>query len=784
MRRCSSGFLLIVAVSLALTLTACLGKSTPGSSGTGVQSVSLSPSVNFSMDIGTTQVFSATAKNAAGHTIIGSSLEFSVTVPPGTTSPAPRSIATNGNACAGTWDAAVAVCTPGAPGIALVTAVVNGVSSPPTTVYVHQHIDSLQVVQAEPQPPQYNCFSQGQTWIYKAVAYSKGVDITSTVGELTWATTNTGVLTTTEYEPPNQPNVLNEIQITAASPGITNLYAAVSGTASTPIPLTTCLIQYVRVRAQGLTGNSLSVNNTTSFPINATAVDTLGYTLAKPPLTWSTTDSEVVAFSSYTNSTGTNNATARNNLGGADVTVSCSPPTCNIGILPALPIYASTGLLPNGLQGYGAISVNVTSTSPVPTYTAWAATDQCGNVSGCVSTVFRITPGTTNNPITATATMPRTPNSFMFNYQTRIYIGSAQGLMYMDVASSPTVNPVSSATTPCNVILCGKVLTISNDGKQVVISDNVSVTPHVYIYNSGAATGVNPVTDLVLPNVATAAAFSPDQSTIFLLTDAGTMFVYSIINALAPVPIPTSGTDVAFAADGSFAYVTGSLASAGEVAAYSTCATPTAASTELGAAATSGVPLQIFASPNLPPSSSDLVTQNVYVLEPPNVQALSASFTQTPINNNEFNCIPPAAGFTLTAGNTYNLGQGAFTPLYARIAGDGSELLIVGKNIPAVMIFNIASGTTSAIPLVNKAFPYSASASSDGSQVYVAACDQFQNNDPTQACLAGSVHVVSTIGQGDYQQVPFINNTTNNMCNNLGGSAPVCVPDLVAINPL
>src|SRR5271166_1251240 len=175
MRRCTTAFFLIMAISFALTLTACLGKSTSGPGGQGVSSVSLSPSTNFSMDVGSTQVFSATAKNASGQTIVGA-VQFQVGVPPGGASPAPLSVASNGNACAGTWDPAVAICTAGQPGIAVVTALVDGVSSPPTTVYVHQHIDSLQVSSLQVTPTSTSCYqtgpccSQGQTWLYQGLA--------------------------------------------------------------------------------------------------------------------------------------------------------------------------------------------------------------------------------------------------------------------------------------------------------------------------------------------------------------------------------------------------------------------------------------------------------------------------------------------------------------------------------------------------------------------------------------------------------------------------------------
>ena len=61
----------------------------------------------------------------------------------------------------------------------------SGVSSPQTDSFVHQHIDSIQITSAETQPPQYDCFSQGQTWQFQGIALSNSQDITDTVGPLT-----------------------------------------------------------------------------------------------------------------------------------------------------------------------------------------------------------------------------------------------------------------------------------------------------------------------------------------------------------------------------------------------------------------------------------------------------------------------------------------------------------------------------------------------------------------------------------------------------------------------
>src|ERR1039458_9692993 len=162
MHRCGSGFLLTLAIAFLLALTGCLGKSSSNPGNGGVTSVTLGPAGTISIDVGGTQVFSATGKDASGRTVIGVNIQF-VVVSGSPNASAPLSIASNGNGCAGTWDASIAICSPGTPGIAIVTAVIEGVRSTPTTVYVHQHIDSIQITQAETQPPQYDCFSQGQT---------------------------------------------------------------------------------------------------------------------------------------------------------------------------------------------------------------------------------------------------------------------------------------------------------------------------------------------------------------------------------------------------------------------------------------------------------------------------------------------------------------------------------------------------------------------------------------------------------------------------------------------
>jgi hypothetical protein len=792
MHRCGSGFLLTLAIAFVVALTGCLGKSSTNLGNAGVQSVTLSPANTFSLEVGGTQVFSASGKDAAGKPVFALNIQYVVGVPSGTITPAPLTINVNGNACAGTWDQTGSQCSGGNPGIATVNAVINGVSSPTTTVYVHPHIDSITIKNAETQPPLYDCFSQGQTWNYAAIANNiTSGDITSSVGPMTWSSSNSGVVTTIPIVPSGQPNVLNQVQVAAKSPGITNLVASVSGVSSNPYPFTTCLIQaiYLQIGGQNQAGNSITVNNGASIPITAIAVDTLcgvanNTPLTSAPLTWSTTNPEVAAFSTAASSAVTNNATARDNLGGTTLFASCTPPSCNIGVLPSLPIYATDYNAsapptkcqpPNVTNAYGTISVQVTSTAKTPpTYTAWAATTDCGDALGCTSALFAVTPGTTPiNSIVSIIGVPRTPNSMMFNHlsSSRLYLGSDQGLMFLDVTSKSgsTVSLVSNVTTPCNIALCGQVLTISNDGKLVVVSDTVSTPSQVYIYNGSAAA------DLIIPGeTATAAAFSPDQLKLFILTNAGNMYVYSTVDALTSVPIATSATDVKFSADGSFAYIAGTPAPGTSISGFATC-NPQLPQGSLGFVTTPGIPTQLFPSPD---------AQHVIAIDPPNIDIFTASDKQNPLLDGQFTCNDPSV--TFGAVQSHNLGQGNFTPLYAQLVADGTELIIVAKTIPAVLLFNVGSGTTTSIPLVGGSTPLSASASTDGSQVYVAACDVYDGT----TCAAGSVHIVCTgactKGQADFQQVPYanINDANNpNMCSSQGGTAPLCLPNLIAIKP-
>src|SRR5580704_14131378 len=135
-------------------------------------SISLLPQNSVSMELGTNQQFTATPENASKTPITEPVFYQS-------SNSAVVTVAVNGLVCAGTWDSLSVpqICTAGPVGFADIIASAQGVSSPSTRVYVHQHIDSV-TISPVPPGPSTSCLSVTQTAAYQATAFSHGADIT------------------------------------------------------------------------------------------------------------------------------------------------------------------------------------------------------------------------------------------------------------------------------------------------------------------------------------------------------------------------------------------------------------------------------------------------------------------------------------------------------------------------------------------------------------------------------------------------------------------------------
>ena len=678
--------------------------------------VAITPAPYLSMEIGTNQAFTAGTLNSAGGSITEPVFYQS-------SNTAVVTVAANGLACAGSWDSLSApqICTPGPVGVAQVTASAQGVSSPPTTVYVHQHIDKVVVspfVLPNQPPPTNSCFSVGQTANYRATAYSHGSDITSTVGIFNWQTQLPSVATLDTTDPAL---LQGQVQVTAKVPGLTSIFATIGNAISLPIYFTTCPVQSI----------SLTVTSATSTTrtITPTVLDTLGATITAP-LTWSSSEAASVTVSN-------GGATASSGGGSATIIASCTPPTCNIGFSPSVPIYPENvvTLIVPGTGSPKSTSVYVSSTS-------------CGTTDGCFSTVASI--AVPSNTLGAFVTLPATPNSLVFNPQgTTAYLGTDSGLL--GTVGLAVLN-VSTNSLGELVSAPGKVLAVSPDGSEVVIADTVDAPNEVVVLNTVSNTG--PTFQIT---GATAADFSPDSLKAYILAGS-TLYVYSKLDALKTIPLTAPANDVSFLAEGAFAYLAGGDPAGVEV--RRTCDNGSADTVSIGS-----VPSFIRTLPGpavlLPGDTAN--SFHLLALDPPNISIISAN---APSGTPWAGCTPIVVDNNPLP-KSFNLGQN-FVAKQLILSQDGSTAYVVPSNLSSILVFNIPGQTSTAISLSGNAIPLSATLTPDGTLLYVGASDQ-------------TVHVLDTVNGSDIQQISF----PPSLCQNSAGrpAGITCLPDLIAVKP-
>jgi hypothetical protein len=628
--------------------------------------IALSPAPTSSMEIGTNQAFSATPLDVSGNAITEP-----ITYQSSNT--AVVTIAANGLACAGSWDSLSSpqICTPGSVGVARITATTQGVTSPASTVYVHQKVDKVTVSAFIPpnSPPPGICQSIGQNAnpnaYYEARAYSRGHDITPTVGQFTFQALNAAVATisNTAGVLANMVNgvSLNQIQVTAKVPGITPIFARSGNNTSTSANFETCRVESI--------GLEITTQTPTSATITPTVIDILGYELKNAPLTWSSSQSASVSVSD------TGLATTAAGRGSATITASCTPPTCNVGFLPTQPIYPENAVLivpASGQSGSGTVYVSSTG---------------CGTTDDCFSVTIPIT--TPANTLGTVATLPATPNSLVFNRQgNKAFFGTDSGLLG---SRGLGVLETGAGTVSQFTAAPGKVLAVSPDGNTVIISDTVDTPNQVFIFNPST----NATTPLRITG-ATAADFSPDNLKAYIVAGS-TLYVFSKLDALKTLSMGAPANDVSFLSEGAFAYVAGGSANA--VSVWWTC-NPGKAAPDI---ATPGTPTFIRTLPD----ASGLIA-----VDPPTVDIIHA--TASPKG-----CIPDVTN-TVTS---FDLGHSNFVAKQLIVSQDGTKAYILTPSLTSILVFNIAAETSSAIALTGDAVPLGASLSPDGAFLYVGTDD-------------------------------------------------------------
>lgn len=698
---------------------------------------------NVSLEVGKILSFTATARGEQNN-VINETFSFL------SSDPSVITIAGNGIACAGTWDSLTnpQVCTPGNVGTAQLTATAQGVSSPPITVFVHQRITNIAVskVPGQTQTLSNTCLSKGapqgpENWLYQATAMSGSTDITASVGPFSWQQVNPNggsAIVSLTATPATNP-ALNQQIVTASVPGEGMIFASASGFSSPAVPVQTCPVESIAINAAGNSNTSLLVNTGTTTTVNATVTDSVGMTLTGVPLTWSTSNPITAAVSANNTSTvfgsvGTVSAAA---IGATAVTASCTPPSCNGGIKPSLPIYAKS-----------AISFDVSSTTSPANPTAYVTTTACASPianptnSTCTPAVIPLTRSSTASTF-ATGTpiaLPASPNSILFEARgTNAYFGTETS----HFGQHGAVLFSGSAATQFTSAF-GKVLAISPDATTVIFSDTADPQNQVFICSNCSASG-RTITSLQITG-ATAAAFSPDNLKAYIVAGSN-LYVFSKVDALQKISLNAPANDVTFLGEGGFGYLAGGGSAPSSITVRRTCdngAIPSAAMS------TSATPTAIRALPD---------GTTLLALEPPSI----ALITVTGLT---------ADGCTGTIANSINevnLGQGPFVPMQLVVSANGSTAYIRGDtpnaaHLPFIIAFNIANQTTSAISLAGNAVPLSASLSPADNFLFVGADD-------------GTVHVIDTASQSDLQQVTFPFATAP-LCFGPGAS-PTIVPKTV-----
>jgi hypothetical protein len=366
--RLTAAGLAIVLLFFLLPIVSC-GSSHPGSPlfpGT----ITLAPSSTISLTQGGVLGFTAVVQTP-DKTMLNTPVTFA------SSDTSILNLAANGVACAGHWDATFTVCAPGASGAVTVTASALGATSVPAYVFVHPPIDNIAVVGVLPNGIQVQepCLSQSQAMTVEAHAYSKGNDITASVGPFTWSANNPAVVTITPVNGSAFNFATNQATAQANAPGITYIYASSNGVTSSSFQqpqlsnsqgiaspvldfFATCPIQNISLElgaaGSGRTSFVVPKSGSPSETVIATVTDIMGNSslprtdgglVLKIPLVWTSSQSQAV-------DTGTSCqdscALAIKSAGSATITASCSPPTCNLGF----------PTIPNAFLTDGAIDTN------------------------------------------------------------------------------------------------------------------------------------------------------------------------------------------------------------------------------------------------------------------------------------------------------------------------------------------------------------------------------------------------------------------------------------------
>ncbi len=366
--------------------------------------------------------------------------------------------------------------------------------------------------------------------------------------------------------------------VVARNPGVTNVYAKLNGTVSTPLAFATCPPASISVASPTafINGKLIAPFSTADMDtvqkgdqkyLTATVVDvngnpipmvdTNGQALTTLPLTYITSDPMTGSFTSVLPLTAKLGASTSGRI---TVMASCEPSTCNA----SAPDYNSpAGPVTGKAVGFGypiysnVIGVNVggtTGSTVLVTGTTFA---------DGVTPVHRLLAYDTESlAVTQTVELANLPNSLVVAPDgTKAYLGSDAGLVVVDLAtfqSSIQNYPISGGIS--TDVVTGKVLGVSPDSRYVVLSDVANGL--VFMIDT---TGTKVAARYTVPNIRDV-AFAEDNSNVWVGGDSGVYvfnsdtFVHTLTN------VSTGVKSLAWMPDGQSYFASGD-----QLLNYSTC---------------------------------------------------------------------------------------------------------------------------------------------------------------------------------------------------------------------
>jgi len=647
---------------LLVLLAGCGGGSHSGSNGTAVAQVVISPTT-ISLVAGQVVGVNTSAVNSSNVAVTTTFTFNSSNTTVATVSPA-------GLVCGGVWDSTFVVCNGndvhGNPitGTATVTATAGGVTSGPVSVAVHPSITSVTV---DPVTSG-TCLSAAQTHQFTPHAFHNSTEITGSVGNFTWQTSDGTVVTV-------DANGL----ATARTSGLAGVVASIGNTSSPAVSFKTCMPVKIVLHLAGDTSGpteSQTLNVGDGTQLLADMLDENGTFISPAPITFFSTNSTVATVSGV--------SVSAKSPGGAGFQAACAPPTCGNGV--NTPIYSNL------------FSLAVNGTSPITT-TVYAASSFPPPTNAAIP-LLPIDVSKSPPVALAPIPLPGTPNSIVFDRTgDRAFIGTAVGLV--------TLDPVGQAVTLVDTVPIGKVLAVSPGGTLAIISNAANdpstanpIEPNpanqrIWLFNQAN----NTRTTFIIPG-AVAATFTDDNFKAYVTTNTGNIFVISPLLSPATIAVGGSNIDATNLASGPFVFVANSAG----VKAFSTCNNAAAPNPP-----TNGTNIQFLGYVKnadkivaVDGNGIDLETVTVTPLTPPT--AISAT-----------NCAP-----NVSYSNQFiDFGVGPITANQLLVASNAAHIVILPKGLNQVLTVTPGQAPTSAKLAGSGTEALSGSMTPDGNLVWV-----------------------------------------------------------------